>query len=137
MERTGGLSGLVSFSQVPRRTPAAGGVCVCFAVQPARRSTLSTWLAIAGMNTKGKDQNAEDSKGSIVPDSWVHELVAAEKGCLLLANPDVFKGTQVISRLYKAGMLRKQALERVPKHACTALPVVCLFQTRTNKRVRV
>jgi hypothetical protein len=36
------------------------------------------------------------SDRSPVLDSWVHELVAAEQGCLLLANPDVFKGTQVM-----------------------------------------
>jgi len=26
--------------------------------------------------------------------TWVHELMVAEKGCLLLANPEFFKGTQ-------------------------------------------
>ena len=26
--------------------------------------------------------------------TWVHELVAAEKGCLLLSNPEFFKGIQ-------------------------------------------
>ena len=59
-----------------------------------RARLVQTGISTRTQNESKATQPARPEELSPATDAWVHPLVAAEQGCLLVANPEFFRGAQ-------------------------------------------